>query len=557
MMPTKTSPRPPATVPGPAPATRPESLIPRPTREKVTLWLILAALIPMTLASAEHIEFDLRALGGGFADVANLLARMLPPEVSNPPRILDLLLETLMMALLGTVLATVISVPLAFLAAANTTPHPLVHRAARMLITMCRAVPDLVFAVLFVRALGIGVLPGILALGLHSVGMMAKLFADAIEQSEAGPREAVRATGASRLGELLLGVLPQVIPSWLGTFIYRIDINLRTSVVLGFVGAGGIGFALQDALRGLMYESAMGIVLIILLVIAAMELASISLRRTLLNPVGSGPAPRAIDPDSAVRPPWTGDRLTRSLAGLSLIAAIIYSFIHLRINPLTPLTNFGELASVFGRLLPPSFAGAGELLLPAVVETLAIGLVATVVGAVLAVPVGILAASNISPSRPVYVAARSVVLVVRAIPELILAVIFVAALGLGPMAGAMALAVGTVGFLGKLVADSIEEIPSGPLEAVHSVGGSWWDALLNAVIPQTLPQLVGHWMYMLDVNIRTSTVLGIVGAGGIGFLLMESVRTLNFNLAGTIILIIFAIVFFIERISAWIRKHVA
>lgn len=557
MMPTKTSPRPPAAVPGPAPATRPESLIPRPTREKVTLWLILAALIPMTLASAEHIEFDLRALGGGFGDVANLLARMLPPEVSDPPRILDLLLETLMMALLGTVFATVISVPLAFLAAANTTPHPLVHRAARMLITMCRAVPDLVFAVLFVRALGIGVLPGILALGLHSVGMMAKLFADAIEQSEAGPREAVRATGASRLGELLLGVLPQVIPSWLGTFIYRIDINLRTSVVLGFVGAGGIGFALQDALRGLMYESAMGIVLIILLVIAAMELASISLRRTLLNPVGSGPAPRAIDPDSAVRPPWTGDRLTRSLAGLALFAAIIYSFIHLRINPLTPLTSFGELASVFGRLLPPSFAGAGELLLPAVVETLAIGLVATVVGAVLAVPVGILAASNISPSRPVYVAARSVVLVVRAIPELILAVIFVAALGLGPMAGAMALAVGTVGFLGKLVADSIEEIPSGPLEAVRSVGGSWWDALLNAVIPQTLPQLVGHWMYMLDVNIRTSTVLGIVGAGGIGFLLMESVRTLNFNLAGTIILIIFAIVFIIERISAWIRKHVA
>ncbi|MET0979019.1 MAG: hypothetical protein ABWX63_09395, partial [Paeniglutamicibacter terrestris] len=123
-----------------------ESLIPRPTREKVTLWIILAALIPLTLASAEHIEFDLRALGGGFGDVANLLARMLPPEVNDPPRVFELLLETLMMALLGTVLATIISVPLAFLAAANTTPHPLVHRGARMLITMCRAVPDLVFA---------------------------------------------------------------------------------------------------------------------------------------------------------------------------------------------------------------------------------------------------------------------------------------------------------------------------------------------------------------------------------------------------------------------------
>lgn len=556
MMPTKTRPADAPRASGAPMPGRPGPLHPPVTRERVTLWITLAALVPLTLASANHIEFDLRSLGGGFTDVANLLARMLPPEVSEPPRILELLLETLMMALLGTVLATVISIPLAFLAAANTTPHPVVHRAARMVITMCRAIPDLVFAVLFVRALGIGVLPGILALGLHSVGMMAKLFADAIEASEAGPREAVRATGAGRLGELVMGVLPQVIPAWLGTFIYRIDINLRTSVVLGFVGAGGIGFALQDSLRGLMYESAMGIVLIILLVIAAMEILSIALRRTLLNPTDSGPAPRAIDADSAIRPPWTRDRRVRAIAGAALFASVAYSLGHLRINPLAPLASFGELAGVFGKLLPPSIEGVEDLLLIAVVETLAIGLVATVIGAVLAVPVGILAASNISPSRPLYAAARAVVLVVRAIPELILAVVFVAAIGLGPMAGAMALAVGTVGFLGKLVADSIEEIPLGPLEAVRAVGGGWWDTLLNAAIPQALPQLVGHLMYMLDVNIRTSTVLGIVGAGGIGFLLMESVRTLNFDVAGTIILIIFAIVFIIERLSAWIRKHV-
>ena len=556
MMLTKSAPKKPAPVPeGPGPGSG--TLLPKAPREKIILWVILAALIPFTLLSSAYIDFDLRTLGGGFGDVANLLGRMLPPELNEPPRIFELLLETLMMALLGTVLATVLSIPLAFLAAANTTPHPVVYRAARGIITLCRAIPDLVFAVLFVRALGIGVLPGILALGLHSVGMMAKLFADAIEASEAGPREAVRATGAGRLGELLLGVLPQVIPAWLGTFIYRVDINLRTSVVLGFVGAGGIGFALQDSLRGLMYESAMGIVLIILLAIAVMEVLSVRLRRTLLNPSSSGPAPVAPRADSALLAPWTRERATRAIAGAFVVLATCYSLFHLRINPLTPLLQFGELASVFGRLLPPSIAGIEQVLFSAVLETLSIGLLATVIGAILAVPVGILAASNISPNRTVYATARALVLVVRAIPELILAVIFVAALGLGPMAGTMALAVGTIGFLGKLVADSIEEIPAGPLEAVRAVGGGWWDQLLNAVIPQALPQLIGHWMYMLDVNIRTSTVLGIVGAGGIGFLLMESVRTLNFDVAGAIILIIFILVFLIERLSAWIRKHVA
>lgn len=534
-----------------------DSQLPRATREKTTFWVLLAALIPVTLLSANCIDFDLGALGGGFGDVLNLLGRMLPPELNEPLRVGELLVETLMMALLGTVLATLISIPLAFLAASNTSPHPAVQRVARGIITMCRAIPDLVFAVLFVRALGIGVLPGILALGLHSVGMMGKLFADAIEASESGPREAVRATGASRLGELIMGVLPQVIPSWLGTFIYRVDINLRTSVVLGFVGAGGIGFALQDSLRGLMYESAMGIVLVILLVIAGMELLSVFLRRTLLAPSASGPAPAVPQASSALLGPITRDRMIRAIAGIFVVLATCASFVYLRINPLTPVLQFTELMAVFGKLFPPSVEGMGAMLFEAVIETVAIGVVATAIGALLAIPVGILAASNISPSRTVYVLARGLVLIVRAIPELILAVVFVAAIGLGPMAGAMALAVGTIGFLGKLVADSVEEISSGPLEAVRAVGGGWWDQLLGAVIPQALPQLVGHWLYMLDVNIRTSTVLGIVGAGGIGFLLMESVRTLNFNVAGTIILIIFSLVFSIERLSAWMRKLLA
>jgi phosphonate transport system permease protein len=149
--------------------------------------------------------------------------------------------------------------------------------------------PDLLFAVLFVRALGIGVLPGILALALHSIGMLGKLFADAIEQADPGPREAVRSTGAGYFPEMLNAVVPQVIPSWIGTFVYRIDINLRMSVVLGFVGAGGIGFALQDALRGLIYPRALGIVLVILVIIAAMELIAIWIRGMLLAPTQTDP----------------------------------------------------------------------------------------------------------------------------------------------------------------------------------------------------------------------------------------------------------------------------
>lgn len=502
--------------------------------------IIAVLAVATTVVSAWSIDFAPLALIDELDKVWALLERMVPPRLDDPGRIGVLAFETLLMAILGTVLAAIASVPLAFMAARNTTPHPAVYAVARAFITFCRAMPDLLFAVLFVRALGIGVLPGILALALHSIGMLGKLFADAIEQSDAGPREAVRSTGVGYFREMLNAVVPQVVPSWIGTFVYRIDINLRMSVVLGFVGAGGIGFALQDALRGLIYPRALGIVLVILVIIAAMELLAIGIRRMLLS--ASQGDPRR-------------DRYARVSFSALLVVSTVASFVVLDLNPLSLLTWVGPSLEVFTRMIPPNFDALGNELFIAAAQTVAIGVVSTAIGVVLSIPVGILAARNVTPHPAVYWMARGWILVVRAVPELILAVVFVAALGLGPIAGTCALAIASIGFLAKLVADSVEEIDSGPMEAVRSVGGGWWKTLTSAVIPQAVPSMVGSSLYMFDVNVRTSTILGIVGAGGIGFLLFESIRTLNFDVAGAIVLVIFVIVYAIERLSGWIRSR--
>ncbi|BCI52085.1 phosphate-import permease protein PhnE [Mycolicibacterium litorale] len=504
------------------------------------LHLVAVGAVIATLAAAWYIDFAPAALVDGADEVAALLERMLPPRLDDPGRIGGLAVETLLMAVLGTVLAAIASVPLAFLAARNTTPHPAVYAVARGVITFCRAMPDLLFAVLFVRALGIGVLPGILALALHSIGMLGKLFADAIEQSDPGPREAVRSTGAGYVREMVNAVVPQVVPSWIGTFVYRIDINLRTSVVLGFVGAGGIGFALQDALRGLIYPRALGIVLVILAIIGAMELLAIGVRRILLTPSASDPR---------------RDRIARTTLSAAVIATTVAALIVLEINPLSLVSWVGPSFEVFTRMVPPNFGAVGDGLIDAALQTVAIGVVSSAIGVVLSVPVGFLAARNVTPHRWCYRSARAWILVVRSVPELILAVVFVAALGLGPVAGTCALALGSVGFLAKLVADAVEEIDPGPMEAVRSVGGGWWKTLFAAVVPQSVPALVGSSLYLLDVNVRTSTVLGIVGAGGIGYLLFESIRTLNFDVAGAIVLVIFGVVYAIERLSGWIRSR--
>ncbi|NUS91567.1 MAG: phosphonate ABC transporter, permease protein PhnE [Nocardia sp.] len=508
---------------------------------RVLLRALAGGAVLATLAAARYIDFAPATLLDGLDEIAALLDRMLPPRLDDPGRVSVLAVETLLMAVLGTVLAAIVSVPLSFLAARNTTPHPVVYGAARAVITFCRAMPDLLFAALFVRALGIGVLPGVLALALHSIGMLGKLFADAIEQTDPGPREAVRATGVGYFREMLNAVVPQVIPAWIGASVYRVDINLRMSVVLGFVGAGGIGFALQDALRGLVYPRALGIVGVILVVIAAMEVLTIAIRRTLLTPSRSGPR---------------RDRLVRFAFGALAAGTCAASLPVLEVDPWSLLTWPWYSVEVFGRMFPPDFGALGEDLLDAALQTVAIGLVATAIGAVLSVPLGVLAAANVTPHPVVYWVARSWILVVRAVPELIIAVVFVAALGLGPIAGTCALAIGSIGFLGKLVADAIEEIDPGPLEAVRAVGGGWWKTLFAAVVPQAVPSIIGAGLYLLDVNIRTSTVLGIVGAGGIGYLLFESIRTLNFDIAGAIVIVVFVIVYTIERLSGWIRSLV-
>ena len=521
-------------------ATRPtEPRSRRPLRPGMLPSLALLAVLA-TVVSAWSIDFAPLALLDELDKVWALLERMAPPRLDDPGRIGVLAVETLLMAILGTVLAAIASVPLAFMAARNTTPHPAVYAVARGFITFCRAMPDLLFAVLFVRALGIGVLPGILALALHSIGMLAKLFADAIEQTDAGSREAVRSTGVGYFREMLNAVVPQVVPSWIGTFVYRIDINLRMSVVLGFVGAGGIGFALQDALRGLVYQRALGIVLVILVIIAAMELLAIGIRRILLTPVQTDPR---------------RDRAARVFFSGLLIGSTVAAFIVLQINPVSLLTWVWPSLEIFTRMIPPDFDALGSDLFVAAAQTVAIGVVSTAIGVVLSIPVGILAARNVTPHPVAYWLARGWILVVRAVPELILAVVFVAALGLGPIAGTCALAIASIGFLAKLVADAVEEIDPGPMEAVRSVGGGWWKTLTSAVFPQAMPALVGSSLYLFDVNVRTSTILGIVGAGGIGFLLFESIRTLNFDVAGAIVLVVFVIVYAIERVSGWIRSR--
>jgi phosphonate transport system permease protein len=506
------------------------------------------------------VDMDLVSVFAGLDDINNLVDYMLPPSFADWERALELTIETFWIAVLGTFIALVLSVPLAFMAARNTTPHPAVYAVARGIIVFTRAVPDLVFALIFVRALGIGVLPGILALAFHSIGMVGKLLADAIEQADPAPREAVDSVGATKFQSIITTIVPQIIPAFISVALFRLDINLRSSTVLGLVGAGGVGLLLKERLGRLDYSEALGVVAIIFVFILAMELLAAAVRSVLLRQESSGGNKTQIavakHANPKILPPWTRRRVTSTGYGYFFIGLIIAGFIAVQVDFLELLGSFGGIFAFTLRMFPPDFVSAWPQIVQGMTETLAIAAVSTVLGSLLSIPLGFLAAANVTVNKLVYGITRVVLVVIRGIPELILAIVFVAATGLGPVAGIFALSIGTAGFLAKLIADSIEEISELPREAVSATGASRIQELFVSVIPQVMPSLIGQLLYTFDINIRSSAILGIVGGGGIGFLLFNSMKVLRFDTTGAIILAIFIVVYLIEILAGYVRKQV-
>lgn len=224
---------------------------------------------------------DLPRIAAGVPSTIELMAEMWPPDFNEATKWLKPLADTFAMSISGTLLSVVLSLPLALLAARNTTPHPAAYVAARGLLNLLRAVPELVLGIVLVAAVGFGVLPGVLALGLHSVGMVGKFYAEALEQVDAGPVEALRSVGARPFQVVWYGMLPQVMPLLAGVTIYRWEYHFRASTVMGMVGAGGIGFELIGSLRIMKYREVSAILLVILIMVAAIDMFSSALRRQL------------------------------------------------------------------------------------------------------------------------------------------------------------------------------------------------------------------------------------------------------------------------------------
>ena len=263
-----------------------------------------------------------------------------------------------------------------------------------------------------------------------------------------------------------------------------------------------------------------------------------------------------IQADAALQ--WHRIRLIENPAlrnGMMLLAVvyIFYSFSSLNIEWSRVANGLPRAVKMITRMVPPDFS-RWSLLTRGVLESVQMALAASFLGMGLAIPLGICGAGNLVP-KPVYLVARTLIILSRTFHEIIVAILFVKIFGFGPLAGVLTLTVGSTSFISKMIAEDIENLPSGQLEAIRATGATFSKLLVYCVSPQALPRYLGVSIYRLDANIRHSTVVGIVGAGGIGQVLAASFSRYDYDFSLAILLTIIALVFLGEFFSNWVRSQ--
>jgi phosphonate transport system permease protein len=255
------------------------------------------------------------------------------------------------------------------------------------------------------------------------------------------------------------------------------------------------------------------------------------------------------------KPPFIENKLLRYGLYIAVFGYLGVTLATLPVNWQRVAEGMERAGRIFGGAFPPSFERSG-LLIDGFLESLKIAILASVGGIVLSVPLAFMAAKNIS-IKPVYLLGRGLIIIARSFHPVIVAIIFVKAVGFGPLAGVLTLVVYSIGFVAKLLAEKIEEIDFGQVEAMKSAGAPFLSTIVYAVFPQVMPRLVGLSIYQLDSNLRASAVVGIVGAGGIGATLANAFGRYDYDFALAITMVIVGVILISEAFSGVIRKRIS
>ncbi len=463
------------------------------------------------------------------------------------------LVETIAMGLMATILSTILAIPISFLAAQNIMARipggTAIYYAMRGILNVVRAIDTIVWGLIVIVWVGLGNFAGVIALTIHSVAALGKLLSEEIENVDPGPIEAVTASGANLFQTIRFAVIPQVIPSFLAYALLRWDINMRSATIIGFVAGGGIGFFVVETTRMGAYQQYATALWAVAFVIILVDYISAKWRENILKD----------QPAKEAKKPSTLQTLLFALYVILGVIAFIYCWNVTEISlksMFNPGKNFGKLVLDFISIdLTPK---VWNVVVQQMLVTIFQAMLATSLGAVIALPFSFLAAKNLTGrsllSIWIYYLSRALFNILRSIEALLYVVIFIFWVGIGPFAGMLALSVTSFALIGKLFSEAIENIDLGPIEAITATGADRLQTIIYAVIPQIVPPFISYLIYQWDINIRMATIIGFAGGGGIGLTLTTFFGSLQYHKAGTVVVCIVVVVALMDFASAKLRQ---
>jgi phosphonate transport system permease protein len=454
----------------------------------------------------------------GFESALSLLRQFFPPDLSFSYIRAEMvpLFETLEIAAGAMFLALMVGLLVSLIIGARLPGS----RALYAALTSFRSIPDLTLAILCVVLVGLGPAAGTLALTLFYSAAMGKIFADLFASADPGPVEALHATGATRIMVAFYGLLPLRLKDLLTYGGYEFESAIRASVIVGAVGAGGIGTELVGSLNMTDYHRVTTLIIMLVALIASIDLLVLYVRK---------------------RP---GFLLVLAAFGA---AAAWHRWPH--------LVAVTQAWQAFRTMVPPQLPAEALRQLPTLIgETLLIAFGGTFLGMICALPLAVAAARNISPkfiSFPV----RRVLEGLRAVPEIVWGLILVGVAGLGPRIGILALGLHSAGSLGKLYAESLENVATEPVIAMASTGGSTLSIAGFAILPLAFAPMTVHTLFRFEWNMRAATIVGMIGAGGIGSALFNAQQLFFYPQMMAYVLITWAMIMITDAANVRLRKY--
>jgi phosphonate transport system permease protein len=453
------------------------------------------------------------------AQMAAFLAAFFPPYLGWPylkALLLEPVPQTLGMAFGGSLIALTVALPVSIYVAAQLPGS----RALYAVFTLLRSIPDLTLAILCVIGVGIGPGAGMLALGLFYSAAIGKVYTDLFRSADPEPVEALRATGAGRLAVVLFGHLPLRMRDLLSYGAFEFESAMRASVIVGAVGGGGLGTEIVGTINATDFRRTCTLIIMLVLLVAIVDQVAYQVKR---RPV-----------------------LLWALAPLGAISIWLNFPSHF---------TLGHAVDTYAGMFPPRLPREAWPELPRLLyETLLVAFGGTLIAALAALPLGFCAARNLAPgllSFPV----RRLLEFLRAIPEVVWGLLLVGAIGVGPGIGLAALALHASGSLGRLYAESFENIALAPVHAVRATGAPAISTAAFAFLPLALPPVAAHTLFRLEWNMRAATIVGVIGAGGIGEALYNAQQLQFYPRMMAYLGITALLVLAVDQLSAALRRR--